>query len=473
MRNRHAGQFVAFLTLSIAAAIGCGKGSAKGFDETNDLNNLGPGGGTAGTGGSGNNDPILAGGSDGGPAACVTFSGVAKQLPAAMLIVLDASASMTTTVSGGQPAIISKWGAAQQAVVGAIDEGVFDSMSLGLVTFPSSFVDPPACLCNHIGQQLGMGDLDTATCKSMLSLGGGSSQGVSCGVATLPQVPISQAGGKSNSSSGARRDIYNFLSTHQPLSNGEDGSPIYAALESGYAALKAYATDRRLLVLITDGGFSCTSVSGRDGYADSNTCPDWENPDAVNTLITKARTDGNKPIQTFVIGVPGSDSNGARQGSFDTAPYDMRLALSTYAVNGSPDTLDPACEKATTYTQNGASPAKPCHFDLTRGAFGTDVLANAIAQIRGKALGCVYDLPTAPTGETIDREKVNVSVAVGADAAITVKKRANGSDTCSTDGCWDFNSAGQVEILGKSCSDVIAAREAKVDVYFGCKTLVK
>src|SRR6185436_6925708 len=103
---------------------------------------------------------------------CAKFSAEAKQAPAAMLTVLDMSASMKKQ---------QKWGTAQLAVVSAIDKDVFDSMSLGLVTFPSSFTDPPDCLCQAV-----CGGACDAFCISLAFDG----KGVSCGVSFLPQVAL-------------------------------------------------------------------------------------------------------------------------------------------------------------------------------------------------------------------------------------------------------------------------------------------
>ena len=117
---------------------------------------------------------------------------------------------------------------------------------------------------------------------------------------------------------------------------------------------------------------------------------------------------------SFVVGVPGSDSAGEMQGAFATPNYHMKLALSTYAVSGSPDTVDPTCDKGTVFTKGGSDPAKPCHIDLSNGAnFNPDALANAISAIRGKALGCLYTLPDPPPGKTIDLALVNVVVTIG------------------------------------------------------------
>jgi hypothetical protein len=277
---------------------------------------------------------------------------------------------------------------------------------------------------------------------------------------------------KSNAGVGVRSQIYNYLVSTQPQSNQDDGSPVYDAMVAGYTALKFQNIDRRILVVITDGGYSCTSVSNRPGYQDANGCPDWEYPSAVNDLITQARTDPEKPVFTFVVGVPGSDTTGSNPSN--QPPYHMRLALSTYAVSGSPDTLDPTCSKDVPFSQGAPPPGfLPCHFDLSGGgAFNADTLASAIQTIKGKALGCIYDLPQPPAGEEIDLDFVNVETTIDGVTAI-VKKRSDPNDDCKSDGCWDYNVGNQVMLLGKTCDDLTEAQTAKVDIKVGCQTIVK
>jgi hypothetical protein len=428
-------------------------------------------GGAAGAGGAGGAGATGgAGGSTGGfdldadtpdglspDAACGTFLAEAKQAPAAMLIVLDKSASMTTQ---------NKWGTAQLSVVSAIDQDVFDTMSLGLVTFPHSYVDPPQCFCDYACAPIG--GCDIATCKALLG-----APGVSCGVSLLPQVPISPAGTeKSNGSSGVRKQMYDYLVNNQPLSNSDDGSPIYDALSGAYQAIKlANGVEKRIVVLVTDGGFSCTSLSNRPGYSDG-ACNDWEYPDSVNQLIQGAYADPTKPVTTFVVGLPGSDSTGQMQGAYATAPYAMKLALSTYAVSGAPESIDPACDKNLVFAQNGGAPAAPCHIDLTGGAFDASSLAQAISDIRGKALGCVYDLPAPPPGEVIDPALVNVILTLSGVPS-TLPKRSDPADTCAQAGCWDYTADNKVELLGAACESVTTSMDAKVEILVGCTTEVK
>ncbi|MGE0322378.1 MAG: hypothetical protein AB7S68_08745 [Polyangiaceae bacterium] len=433
---------LALTSLAAAASCSAGDGSGGSGGNAGSAANGGNGGssgfgGSAGDGGFGASD---AGGGTGGldpDASCGRFTAEAEQIPAAMLMVLDRSRSMTTS---------NKWPTAQQAIVQAIDNDAFDDLSLGLLAYPSGTVAGPACLFNLP---------------------------VACGVSALPQVPIGPTDkNKSNSGTGARAAIYQWLVNNNPDNGAADASPGYEALRVGINSLRQLAINgKRILIYITDGGFGCASVSARGGYTDANGCLDWEYPDSVNTLINAGRTDTTAPVDTFIVGVPGSNTNGGSSGGIDAAPYSMRLALSSYAYSGAPDYVPSNCD-GRTFTQAGADPSVPCHFDMTQGNFSINELAKAISDIRGRALGCTFTLPDPPSGETIDPGEVNVSVTVNGSAS-SVPRRADTSDSCETDGCWDYNANGEVELLGKACSDLETATSSKVDILVGCETVIK
>jgi hypothetical protein len=438
-------------TFALGFGVSFGLGCSAAGKPTGTTSGGGEGGGSGGAGGIGGMITVGpgpgaggldAGGSD-GFGECAKFSAEAKQAPAAMLLVLDRTASMSNS---------NKWGTAQISIVQAIDNDAFDTMSLGMLTFPSpNAVAGPQCI-------FGLP--------------------IYCDVSALPQVPIKAAGtDKSSDATGVRHQIYDYLVNNGPEgADSSDSSPIYAALNGAYGFIKTVQNvDKRIVVLITDGGGSCTSVSNpqRPAYVDNNGCQDWEEPPIMAKLISDAHADPATPINTFVVGVPGSNSNGSPVGGIDTPPYHMLLALSTYAVAGSPETLDPACDQATAFTQGGPDPAKPCHIDLSNGNnFNANALADAITSIRGKALGCTYDLPPPPPGQMTDLTLVNVNVTVNG-ATATVPKRSMPTDDCKTDGCWDYNKKNQVQLIGKTCADVSAAQKAKVEIFVGCMTVVK
>lgn len=477
----HVGLAVVGAATLVAAA--CSAGKNENGDATSSSSSSSSGGSGAGTstesGGAGGTT-VAAGGLGGGPTSvgiggsgggtggdmgCAQFTAEAQLEEAAMMVALDMSASMNGT----------KWNASQLAIVSSMDKDVFDSMSLGLLTYPAQQTDPPQCLCDYL---LGAGTT-IPECKSYLPIFGIPAT-VSCGVSILPQIPMALAGAnKSNDATGVRRAIYDYLTTHSPNVNDPfDGSPVYDAMAGAYDVLANLSgVDERILLLITDGGFSCTSVTGRAGYSDG-ACEDWEIPDTVNALIAQHYNDATHPIRTFIVGVPGSDSVGQEIGGYATPPYNMRLALSTYAVSGSPDTLDPACESGLVFEPDppngtgGVDPTTPCHIDLTTGTFDANALADVIANVRGDALGCVYPLPEPPMGETIDLTKVNVDVTLDDDPTVTIPARSDPADDCAVAACWDYNLAGEVEILGKGCDDISAADSAKVEIVVGCETII-
>jgi hypothetical protein len=378
--------------------------------------------------------------------ACATYSTEARQTPAAMMIVLDRSSSMITN---------GKWSAAVQAIVKAIDASALDHMALGLLAYPAFPVPSPACL--------GAARLFEPQ--------------VSCGVPVIPQVPLQDTGTeKTAGASGPRKEIYKWLADHSPDTTQTDASPGYDALATALKALQAHPLQgKRLLLFITDGGFSCTSVSSpvRSGYLDGFGCPDWEFPDTVVKLLKGAAEDASAPVSTFVIGVPGSDSTGEKQGPYDTAPYHMRLALSAYAFAGSPSTVEPGCS-GKSFTKDGLDPTVPCHYDLTKGAFDATALAAVIDGIRGKVLGCSYELPKVDDkNQVINKDKVNVRVAIDGGAPLMIPRRKDSSDSCASSPCWDFNAKGEVELLGKACALVKAAKDVKVEIVVGCFTVLK
>jgi hypothetical protein len=149
----------------------------------------------------------------------------------------------------------------------------------------------------------------------------------------------------------------------------------------------------------------------------------------------------------------------------------MKLALSSYAASGSPDTIDPACN-GKTFISPGTDPTMPCHIDMTAGQFDANALADVIAGIRGTALGCVYPVPDPPAGQTIDPTKVNVEVTLDGVGPTTIPARSSPSDDCATSACWDYDLLGNIEILGKGCDDISTAATAKVDIVVGCETII-
>jgi hypothetical protein len=374
---------------------------------------------------------------DGQP-ACATGTYKAQQQPAAMLVLLQKSASM---LDG------NKWVFAAQAIVQALDQPVFDTMTVGLIAAPNAAITGPACVANF---------------------------SVACGVPAFPQVPLKYAGmNKSTDATGVRHDIYSWLAANNASDYGVgEGNPLYSAIQSSIGAIQLWpGPGKRILLVVTDGAISCTSLSSRTGYLDGNGCTDWENPNNIISLVNQANTNQTTPIDTFIVGVPGSDSTAASGPNYP--PYNMRAALSDIAYAGSPSNVPANCTHTNPFQQSDPSPTVSCHFDMTQN-YSAQQLASAIAQVRGKVLGCIFDLPQ-PEGGTVDPNQVNVSYSTGGGPGNDLFKRATPSEDCSTTGCWDYTDSSdtKVELFGKACDDVMNATDADVEITVGCQTIVK
>jgi hypothetical protein len=373
-------------------------------------------------------------GPEAGP-ACATGQYEAKQAPAAILVVLQRSGSMSQN---------NKWVFAAQAIVQALDADVFDTMSVGLLAAPNAQVAGPACVFNLP---------------------------VACGVPAFPQVDLTPATTfKSTDKAGPRQAIKSWLTVNAPDNSAGEGNPLYSAVQSALGSLQGWSKPgKRILFVVTDGGISCTSLSNRPGFTDGNGCSDWENPNSIMQLVAKANADPQKPVETFIVGVPGSDSYDANGAAFP--PYHMRAALSSIAKAGSPANVPAGCNATSPFSQSDADPKASCHFDMTQGNFTSGAIADAIGLVRGKVLGCVFELPQ-PDGGTPDLSLVNVDYVIGGGAVKPLYKRKDSSNACAGDGCWDYTPDNKVELIGKACDDVKSAPNAKVDITVGCQTRI-
>ena len=239
----------------------------------------------------------------------------------AVLVLIDRSASMSNA---------NKWTLASQGIVQVLDQDEFDALDLGLISAPSGSVSGPACVLNLP---------------------------VPCQAPASPQEAIAAAGPKSSVGPGTRRAIRDWMAANPPDGSSFDGFPLYNALQASIDALRAWTgTGHRILIVVTDGGISCGQLSGRPGYGDCNGCDhEWENPQNIAGLVAAAKADASKPIDTFVIGVPGADTYDATACNYP--PYHMRLALSAIAAAGSPEHVPENCT-GLAFTRGG--PTRRC-----------------------------------------------------------------------------------------------------------------
>jgi hypothetical protein len=277
----------------------------------------------------------------------------------ALLVLVDRSASMVDN---------SKWATVSQGIVQALDQDPFDALDLGLIASPTGAVTGPACIFGFP---------------------------VACQAPAAPQENLGPAGPKSSVGPGKRRSISDWLSANGPITGYPDASPLYAATQAALGALQAWGgTGHRILVVITDGSISCGQLAARPGFGDCNGCDhEWEDPQNIVSLVTTAKGDATRPVDTFVIGVPGADSYDASGCNYP--PYHMRLALSAIAAAGSPEHVPADCD-GRTFSQGGGDPATDCHFDVTQ-ALNASTVEDAITAARSRVLDSQVDVSHDPS----------------------------------------------------------------------------
>jgi hypothetical protein len=381
-------------------------------------------------------------GPPGGPDAdlsCVTATYDGEQQPAAFLVLLDRSSSMSQN---------NKWTFAAQAIVAALDQDVFDDLHVGLYSAPSGETNGPACI-------LGLS--------------------VPCATPAFPQIDLELAGTeKSSAATGVRRRIKDWLTTNSPDTGLGDGTPLYNAIEAASGALRLWPEDGgRAMMVVTDGSISCTSLSSRQGYPDCNDfgngpCYDWEYPQNIIDMVAANHVDASSPIDTYFVGVPGADTYDPTACNYP--PYRMRLALSAMAYAGAMEHTPAGCT-GTSFTQGGADPTLSCHFDMTQpGGFSAQALADTIAYIRGQTTGCIFEMPVPPQGQSIDPARVNVEYTFDG-MTILLARRADPAFPCTQSGCWDYTADNRIELLGQACVDITTAESFQVRILTGCVTI--
>ncbi|HET8935155.1 MAG TPA: hypothetical protein VFN67_17020 [Polyangiales bacterium] len=99
-----------------------------------------------------------------------------------------------------------------------------------------------------------------------------------------------------------------------------------------------------------------------------------------------------------------------------------------------------------------------------------DALAKAVVDTSG--LECSWAIPAAPSGETFDRDRVNVQYSVSGSAAQSLLRVADAA-ACGGRSGWHYDDAGsptRIVACANTCAELQQDPEARVDVLFGCGT---
>lgn len=217
------------------------------------------------------------------------------------------------------------------------------------------------------------------------------------------------------------------------LSNPVGGTPTHSAAVEAFLELDKLPGGNKFIVLATDG--EATSCFECDPFAQAFCNQDQDNLKMIDGIREVAQ---KNDVRTFVIGVPGSEN--------------FRGVLSEMAKAGG--TAKPGCG------------TDDCHFDMTVSPenFG-DAIADVLGEISQQLLGCVYSIPEKDG--TFNPNEVNVKFTEGGNSTDIYR------DESRQDG-WDYSADGkQIELFGPACEMVKASQQGRIDIVFGCPTVLR
>jgi hypothetical protein len=209
------------------------------------------------------------------------------------------------------------------------------------------------------------------------------------------------------------------LTNSLPADAKGTSTPTYPALQGTLLAATAYQdanpTHKVVVVLATDG--------------DPAGCEN-NSIDAVADLAQSARSYNG--VLTYVIGVAGS-----------TIPN-----LNKVAVAG------------------GTEAAYDVTSDITQ-------FVAKMAEIRSKALGCEFEIPTPPNSMELNPDEVNFTYTPMGTGMPKLLLRADGLEACGDKPGWYYDNAfdpKKIILCPAACATVQKDSNAKVDVLFGCES---
>jgi hypothetical protein len=240
------------------------------------------------------------------------------------------------------------------------------------------------------------------------------------------------------------------LFTRVDALKAEGSTPTYGGLNAAYGWLSprvlsktAPYDGKTAVILVTDGAPTCGSYS----------------PDDYIALVQKGR---KATIDTFIIGLPGSDEHFAGGGS--SAPS-TGAVMSKMAANGTDlPNLPAGCD--TDPSPMTSHPAKPCYFDMSK-SVSVDALAAALENISKAAGSCEYLIPTGDP--RYDTTHPSIYVTDGAGKRTEIPK-CDGGPVPAT-GCWDWTDAAHtsVKLVGAGCDTMRKDPKSNVDLLLPCK----
>lgn len=326
---------------------------------------------------------------------------------------------------------LTKWQVTRDAVGTVIDGYLPADTAVGFLFYPNQATIP-----NHLDDDAGSGALPTTACVNVSAM-----------------VNVAPIGAKG---SVQRAALSQGLAKAQPAGGTPTDDAYTFALDHNLApALDTYSSYVPYMVLITDG--QPTISQGCKGTGNTSDPANWQ-------PILDHITDGaSRPyhVRTFVVGIP------------DTAEQvdsgaNIRHWLSLAARAGK-------TQRSATCSESGPN---YCHYDLSQSTDLAGDLAKGLSDII-HSIPCRLNIPSAPSGCTLDPLRINVVYKASANASEPAKTWLIGyssSSSCGRDGKddgWYIDPDSSTLVLcPTTCQTVQSDTRGQLEMISGCGAVV-
>ena len=359
----------------------------------------------------------------GGTASCATDTQAAPLGSVNLFILLDKSGSMGDDPNGQWANAATRWNPVVQTLDAFVNDPGSNRLNAALILMPAN-------------------GNNTAMCTASNYTSGGSA-------VNIPLTLLDPA--------GRQQFLSRLCDPSQPQTPPcivpAGGTPTRPALQGtiSYAAQASQSNpnSKSVIVFLTDGEPGFGVVVNSSVYA-TNSCDDLTNG-CVPTTGTGCTTADQEVSNVAAV--------------IATAP-----ARSVYLVA----TGDLTLLTIDTWAAASGNPAISLVSEAPTQAAAT--LRAALHSIRSNTISCSFQIPT-PTSGSVDPTKLNVSYIDGTGNTQTMRRTSDGtSSTCSGSAYgWYFDdptAPRAVNLCSSTCNALQQDAQAKVEVVFGCTTLI-
>jgi hypothetical protein len=255
--------------------------------------------------------------------------------------------------------------------------------------------------------------------------------------------------------------ITGSLATTGPNSN----TPTVGALTGGTEFCQGYQLanpDKKcVLVLVTDGQPNGCGLSSQCA-AGGNDCVDPASASTLTPIASNAFGSPTNSVITFTVGM-----NGVNAAGFDL--------LNQIAVAGGSDcTPGTPGNETCNITTGGAQGFLDALNTIRKTVQVTSTSTQTITTTTTTTttLQCEWSIPQPTTGQTFQKDRVNVSFTTGG-VAQRLGYVASAADCAAAGSGWyydDPNTPARIVSCPDTCTAIKAAADARVDVLVGCAT---